>query len=199
MRWIAGPLAAAFLFAGAGFVDALATTTDLSVALTRSTEEVPATTRTAAAEAADVPVIARLTGQQASSFADLVEALRGTAERVALLEKTLANQIETTDEVRKGVARLLPRLDCTRALLADLVDASRRVPSRLRQAGSSIEELSAAQRKSLKHLRSINHKLRAFGAVADARGIEAARRPRSVSIPSSGRPRASRAGCHNGR
>lgn len=197
MRWIAAPLAAAVLFAGAGFVDALARTTDLSAALTQSTEEVPATTREAAAEAADVPTIARLTGQQAASFADLVEALQGTAERVAVLEESLGSQVQRTEDLTGGVAALLPRLGCTQVLLERLIGASRSVPTRLRDAGDSIAQLSAAQRKSLKHLRSINRKMKAFGVAADARGIEAARPPRSVSIPASDSGPRSRSRCRD--
>jgi len=184
MRWLVAPIVAAFLLATAGFVGALARTTDESAALTASTREVPKTTRAAAEDAAAVPIIARLTGRQAASFAELVKALRATTERVASLEDALRDQVAGTADLRQGVSPLLPRLDCSRMLLERLVMTSEQVPRRLREVSDSIKDLSAAQGKSLRHLRSINRKLSALGVVADARGIEAAGPPRAFEIPS---------------
>ena len=185
MRWIAAPLIAAFLFTGAGFVSSLARTTDVSAELTASTEQVPQTTRRAAANAAEVPVIARLTGRQAAAFADLVEALRATAERVEGLEKELSRQVDGTARLRIGVAGMLPILDCSQGLLKRLVRASREVPGLLREVEVSVGDLNGSQKKSLRHLRSINRKLSALGVIADARGIDPARPPRSIEIPRS--------------
>jgi hypothetical protein len=195
MRWIAAPLVAAFMFTGAGFVSSLARTTDVSAELTASTEKVPQTTRRAAADAAEVPVIARLTGRQAASFADLVEALRATGERVKGLEEELSRQVDGTARLRRGVAGMLPVLDCSERLLTRLVRASREVPGLLREVEVSVEDLNGSQKKSLRHLRSINRKLSALGAIADARGIDPAEPPPSVQIPKSALGATGRARC----
>lgn len=187
MRWICAPLAAILVFVGAGFVSALARTTYISADLAASTEEAPRDTAAAAESTADIPLLVELTGRQAESFSNLVVALRGTARRVETLAEDLEVQTSRTRRLRSSVSRLRPEIVCSADLLGALLSHSRTVPSSLTEATGLVRGISRAQKKALRHLRSINRKLTALGVVARVTGVKAPRAPEiEPAVPARG-------------
>ena len=184
MRWIAIPLSALVLFAGAGFASQLSRTTHVSAALAASAREAPITTKEAAQQTAGVPEIARLTGKQAAAFDGLVGAIRETSRRVEHLNEVLGAQSRGIPRLRDAVLRLHPHLACAERRLKVLIATSASAPSRLTDARAIVAALIGLQDRSAKHLRSINRKLAALGVVADASSVQPLDPPGDLDIGS---------------
>ena len=179
MRWIAAPLIALLVFLGSGFVSSLARTTKLSAALAASAEEAPQSTGDAARQTSGLPIAARLTGRQADAFDELVTALKTTAEQVGQLDRTLTSQSQEMVDLHTATASLRAPLGCAAKRLRALAEASATTPERLEEATRIIGSLIELQDRSVKHLRSINRKLAALGALATATDTEPLPRPTS--------------------
>jgi hypothetical protein len=188
MRWIAIPLGALVLFVGAGFASQLSRTTHVSAALAASAREAPRSTSEAARQTAGLPLIAKLTGKQATAFDGLVGAIRETSHRVQHLNAVLRAQSQGIPLLREAVLRLRPDLACAQKRLEILVRASGAAPRMLAEARTIVGSLVALQDRSAIHLRSINRKLAAFGVLADASSTQplAPPSPLGISVPHGG-------------
>lgn len=172
------------LLAVSGFSDALERSTLLSLEMAELSEEAPRETAAAARGVGSLPEIAGLTSQQASALAALADALEVSADRIRRLDGTLKRQSQGMSELRSDLRRLRPEIACVRNRLAALIEASEPVPLGLGNLRNTIEDLSRTQRRSVRHLRSINRKLAALGVIATAQGVEAPQVPdTSVDLP----------------
>lgn len=172
MRWLVAPLIAALLLGGSGFLAELQGTTEASVALAGSSNAAPRDTAQAAEEVAALPAIADLTTRQAEAFETLTDALDVSAQRVFVLTDELDRQATTIVDLVDALDALHDPLACVRRRLAALSDTAEDVPGRLRKLPPILDRLIAAQARSIRHLKSINRKLTALGAVARASGVK---------------------------
>ncbi|HWL65834.1 MAG TPA: hypothetical protein VNP73_07660 [Actinomycetota bacterium] len=186
MRWIALPLVAAAVLGWSGFLHDLDRMTQASVDLAAASEEAPRTTGEAAEEVSSLPQVARLTTQQADAFEGLGNALELSADRVIKLNESLDEQAGGIDAVVGGIRRVKALLGCVRERLVELTSASDRVPPALNDITGTLGLLEDHQRKSLRHLKSINRKLTALGVAARATDVKA---PRPPDIPAIELPR----------
>lgn len=173
MRWLIVPLLAAMTLGVSGFLNELEETTIASVELADAGRDAPATTRQAAKDVADLPAIAELTSRQADAFETLADALEISAQRVFTLNDTLDEQAGTIGDLTAGIGRLGDPLTCVEARLRRLGTLAGKVPARLRDIPPVLARLTAAQEKAIRHLRSINRKMTAFGVAAEATDVEA--------------------------
>ena len=172
MRWVVAPLVAAMLLGISGFLNELENMTEASVAMAEAGREAPATTRQAAEEVEQLPVIAELTTRQADAFETLADALEVSAQRVFSLTDSLDRQATEVNDLIESTRGLSAPLSCVERRLQRLTRLAARVPPGLRNIPPIIDVLIAAQDKSIRHLKSINRKLTALGAVARASRVE---------------------------
>ena len=172
MRWIVAPLLAALFLGTSGFLHELEEMTEASVAMAEAGEEAPAATRKAAENVEQLPLIAELTTRQAEAFATLADALQVSARRVFSLNETLDEQATAIDDLIAATRGLSEPLGCVERRLRRLTQLAAQVPPGLREIPPIVTQLIAAQEKSIRHLRSINRKLTAFGAVARASRVK---------------------------
>lgn len=182
IRWLVAPLLAAFALVSSGLLGALETTTERSAALARTSREAPKDTRVAADEVDVLPDIAAVTTQQADAFKALADALDLSAERVFALRETLGDQATGLEDAKGGLRRIRSAATCVEKRLAALASVTGTVPSQVSGVAAIIRSLVASQDKSLRHLKSINHKLTALGIAASAQGVEPPPSPK-VDIP----------------
>lgn len=182
MRWLIAPLIAVMLLGTSGFLHELEEMTEASVAMAEAGREAPAATRKAAENVEQLPVIAELTTRQAGAFATLADALEVSARRVFSLNETLDEQATAIDDLIAAIHGLSEPLGCVEERLRKLTRLARDVPPRLREIPPIIDRLIAAQEKSIRHLRSINRKLTAFGAVARASRVRVPPAPKAPDI-----------------
>jgi hypothetical protein len=186
MRWVAAPLAALFLLGSSAFLDALEKTTEQSLALADSSEEAPRTTARAAGEVETLPVIARLTKEQAAAFRALSEALRVSANRIVDLNETVGTQSDGLQDLAGAMSRAKRSARCIRARLGVLLAASRATPAALDDVAAPLATITEHQEKSIRHLKSINRKLTALGVVATASDVKAPPPPEDAPAPQPG-------------
>lgn len=172
MKHLVAPLIAAMLLSLSGFTDSLERATKISREMASLSEEAPAETAAAARGVGELPEIAELTHQQATALAALADALDVSERRIEQLGGTLDEQIDGMIRLRADLRGLSPVIACVRQRLSSLVDAAAPVPNRLGAMQDTIEGLSRAQQRSIRHMRSINRKLAALGAIATAQGVE---------------------------
>lgn len=190
MNWLIAPLSALLILSGSAYLSALEDTTQASTALAQTSEDAPRTTQDAAEGVEDLPAAADLTEQQADAFETLADALGLSAERVANLEKSLADQATSLEGLGSGLASVGSNTGCIERRLRRLADLAGLPPAVLGQVTARMRGLIEAQDKSLRHLRSINRKLTAFGVVATATDVEAPPPPPDAPPPSAnGDPR----------
>ena len=190
-RWLAAPLVAIFLFGGSAFLDALEKTTEESLALAESSEEAPKTTAEAAGQVKTLPAIAELTDQQASAFRGLSEALQVSSRRVADFNDTLRAQGEGLESLAEAMGDTDSSVDCVRDRLAALIQTTEATPLALGRVGDPLGSITDSQEKSIRHLKSINRKLKALGVVARTSGVEPPSPPGDAAPPEPGdKPRA---------
>jgi uncharacterized phage infection (PIP) family protein YhgE len=183
------PLLAALVLSVSGFLNELEETTVASVRLADAGRKAPATTQEAAENVADLPAIAELTSRQADAFETLADALEISAQRVFTLNDTLDEQAGTIGELTDGLGDLSDPLSCVEDRLRRLGILAERVPPRLRNIPPVLIRLTAAQEKAIRHLRSINRKLTAFGVAAEASDVEVPPPPDpDVVAPEPGEP-----------
>ena len=182
MRWVALPLVAATVLGWSGFLHDLDRMTQASVALARASEEAPQSTEDAAEQVESLPIVARLTTQQADAFEGLGSALEVSAGRVIKLNESLDEQASGLDAVVTGIGRVRSILGCVRRRLVALTSASRRVPGALDAIVGTMGDLERSQRKSIRHLKSINRKLTGLGVVARATNVKAPPAPDTPTI-----------------
>lgn len=185
-RLLAPPLAALVILGGSGFLHELERTSRASIAYARSSRTAPSETEAALQGVADLPASARFTRRQAEAFESLADALEVSLTRVETLGGSLDDQIATLEELRSGLGELSSPLGCIHDRLDRLVRVSTRGPTVLGDIGGEVDEISAAQVESLRHLRSINRKLAALGLVATASGVEAPPPPGGAPAPAPG-------------
>ncbi|MDQ3986777.1 MAG: hypothetical protein M3280_09805 [Actinomycetota bacterium] len=183
-RWLALPLSSALLLMGSGFLSSLEKTTEESARLAATSEEAPRETKMAAREVARLPEVADLASRQAAAFDALADALEVSAGRVEAFNSTLASQVRGLGELRGAVLDLLPPAACAGRRLGSVLRASRGTPDAVLSISSSMEDIIEAQNKSIRHLKSINRKLTALGAVATASDVEPPPLPEDVPQPS---------------
>ena len=177
MKWIALPLIAAAILGWSGFLDRLEATTIESARLAAASEEAPQSTGRAAEEVESLPSIARLTGQQAQAFQALADALRVSAGRVFRLNDSLDAQADQVGDIESGIRAIRHTLGCVSDRLRGLLAVSDRVPGRVEAIRTILEDVERTQRRSIRHLKSINRKLTALGVVARATRVKAPRAP----------------------
>lgn len=183
MKHLIAPLAATLLLAVSGFADSLERATELSVEMASQSQEAPEETAAAARGVGSLPEIAVLTSQQAAALAALADALDVSAERIARLGTSLEQQMDGLTALREGLMDLTPAIRCVKARLARLIEGSGPVPQEIIALRATISDLSQAQRRSVKHLKSINRKLAALGVIATAQGVQAPELPGDPSTP----------------
>jgi chromosome segregation ATPase len=186
IRWIAAPLAGLMLFGGSAFLDALEKTTEESLALAEASEEAPETTAEAAGEVETLPAVAHLTEEQASAFRALADALEVSARRVAGFNEQLRTQSDGLGSLAGAMEKLDGSVKCIRTRLDSLLAASEATPPALEGVSDPLTFITAAQNKSIRHLKSINRKLAALGVVAVASGVEAPPPPDDAPPPEPG-------------
>lgn len=185
MRWIVAPLVAALLLGASGFLHELEAMTEASVAMAEAGKEAPATTRQAAEEVEQLPVIAELTTRQADAFETLADALEVSAQRVFSLTDSLDQQASAIGDLTAATRGLSEPLSCVERRLGRLTRLAARVPPGLRNIPPIIDVLIAAQDKSIRHLVSINRKLTALGVVARASNVKVPPVPETPSSETS--------------
>jgi hypothetical protein len=178
MKWILLPLLAATALGWSGFLDRLDATTIESARLARASEEAPESTAQAAEETAALPSIARLTGRQADAFRALADALGISAGRVFRLNDSLGTQAERIGGIAGGIGKIRRTLGCVSGRLRALLATSQRVPGAVTSIRTILADVERTQVRSIRHLRSINRKLTALGAVARATDVKAPPPPR---------------------
>lgn len=184
MKHLIAPLIATMLLALSGFSDSLERATGISKEMAALSEDAPAETAAAARGVGSLPEIATLTTQQATALEALADALDLSEQRIAQLGRTLDRQIEGMIELQADLKGLGPAVACVRERLSLLVDAAAPVPDSLGAMRVTIEDLSRAQQRSIRHMRSINRKLAALGVIATAQGVEAPEMPEtSTTLP----------------
>jgi len=188
VRWIALPLAALSVLGWSGFLDRLEAMTRSSAALARASEEAPRTTEEAAEEVTTLPAVARLTTRQADAFTALSAALDVSAERVFSLNDSLDAQSSGIQEIVTGITDIEEVLDCVGDRLNDLIHVSRRVPESVSGIARVLGDVEQTQRKSIRHLKSINRKLTALGVAAEATDVRAPAAPEipTIDLPEQG-------------
>lgn len=172
MRWIAAPLIAVMFLGASGFLHSLEDATEASLEMARGSEEAPATTAEAARGVGPLPEVAALTAQQASALTALADALDGSAERITGLNGRLEDQAASLAMLEAHLRDIGPLIGCVGERLNALIAASDGVPSSIEALAATITDLMDAQRKSIRHMKSINRKLAALGVVATASGVE---------------------------
>ncbi|MEA2432619.1 MAG: hypothetical protein QOG54_76 [Actinomycetota bacterium] len=172
MRWLIAPLIAGFLFVTSGFLGSLESTTENSKELAAASEEAPGTTAEAANRVAPLPTLANLTTQQAAAFKELSDALDVSARRVFALNDALGRQATALDDLKGDLSALGDSVGCVSARLSDLNDTADRVAPAVNELTVILRSLVAAQDKAIRHLKSINRKLAALGAIATATDVE---------------------------
>lgn len=177
MKWIALPILAAVALGWSGFLDRLEATTIASQRLAQTSEEAPDTTRTAAEEVGSLPDVADLTTIQADTFKTLGDALQVSAERVSRLNDALGQQEAAIDEIVQGIGSVEDALGCVGSRLRSLLASAERVPGRVGDITATLDEVERIQRKSIRHLKSINRKLTALGVAAEATDVKPPPRP----------------------
>ena len=176
-RWIAMPLVALFALTMSGFLSQLERTTEASAALARSSKSAPRTTGAAAAEVEDLPQLAELTTQQANAFGALADALDLSAARVEDFNGLLEGQEGDLADMAAAMSQLAEPLDCIDETLADLLASSSATPRIVRAITSTLGGITESQNKAIRHLKSLNRKLAALGALATATDVDAPRGP----------------------
>ena len=182
-RWLALPISAAVLLMGSGFLSSLESTTEESARLAATSEEAPGETRAAAGEVARLPDVADLTSRQADAFRALADALEISAGRVEDFNSTLASQAGGLRDLRATILGLISPALCVERRLDSLLGATRSTPGAIGSISSSMNDIIDAQNKSIRHLKSINRKLTALGAVATASDVEPPPPPGDVPGP----------------
>ena len=172
MKWVVAPLVAALFLGTSGFLHELEEITEASVAMAEAGREAPAATREAAENVDQLPMIAELTKRQAEAFSTLADALQVSAQRIFSLNETLAEQASAIDDLLAATRGLSEPLGCVERRLRKLTRLTVQVAPRLQRIPPIVTQLIAAQDKSIRHLRSINRKLTAFGAVARASRVK---------------------------
>jgi hypothetical protein len=185
---VAAPLVGLMLFGGSAFLDALEKTTEESLALAEASEEAPRITAEAAGEVDTLPAVAQLTEQQASAFRGLSEALKVSARRIASFNDTLRAQSDGLENLAGAMERLDGSVKCIRTRLNVLLGASEATPPALDEVSDPLVTITAAQNKSIRHLKSINRKLAALGIAAAASGVEVPPPPDDAPAPQPGGP-----------
>jgi len=180
-RWIALPLVALSMLGGSGFMDRLEAFTRASAELAKASESAPRTTEEAAEGVTALPSVARLTTQQATAFKALSAALEVSAQRVSTLNESLDEQSTGIEEIVDGIEGIEGVLDCVGERLTGLTSVSERVPGAVTAVTRILGTVERTQRKSLRHLKSINRKLTALGVAAEATNVPT---PPSPEIPS---------------
>lgn len=180
MRWLVLPLVAVTALGWSGFLNRLEATTEASTELAVASEEAPRDTEQAAENVAPLPAVARLTTRQAEAFTALGDALQLSGERVLKLNDTLDAQATRVGGIVTGIEDIEGALGCVGERLRALLGVSRRVPPQIGAIRSILSEVKATQRRSIRHLKSINRKLTALGAVARATDVKA---PPAPAIP----------------
>jgi septal ring factor EnvC (AmiA/AmiB activator) len=184
MKWLVGPVVAAVVFAASAFASALEDTTRGSARLARSSAEAPRQTRSAAQEVDSLPAIEQLTARQAGTFEELSDALEVSADRAASLNDSVAGQLSSLEALRHILGQSASSLECVGRRLERMNSAAGKTPAALDAASGSLNRVLLAQTKSLRHLRSINHKLAALGAVAAVSGTKPPAPPPPAEAPS---------------
>lgn len=182
-RWIVLPLVSGLLLGGSAFLDALERTTIASAELAHASEDAPASTRAAVEEVESLPAIAVLTGRQADAFAALADALEISAARVVDLNASLSSQVEGLRDLHDSIEDLDPAVACLRGRIERLNAASSGGPAAIEQISATLRRVDDSQKKSLRHLRSINRKLTALGVLAAVTGVEPPPRPGEAPRP----------------
>ena len=182
MRWLVLPLVAATVLGWSGFLNRLEATTVASTALAEASEEAPRDTQAAAENVAPLPAVARLTTRQADAFKALGDALQLSAERVFSLNDTLDQQASDIGGIVTGIEDIEGALGCVGGRLRALLAVSRRVPPEVGAIRSILSRVEVTQRRSIRHLKSINRKLTALGIVARATDVKAPRAPDAPNI-----------------
>ena len=172
MKWILAPLVAGFVLVSSAWLHELEQTTLTAAQLAEASRSAPRTTESAAEEVSTLPAVARLTHRQAVSFEALADALASSAERVRSLNDSIAGQVSSLGELRRALGGFDEFVSCAHRRLEALTSAADRVPQRLGSITTLLRRLSAAQLKSIRHLRSINRKLALLGVTADATDVE---------------------------
>jgi hypothetical protein len=172
MKWIVAPLIAALFLAGSGFMSSLERTTEASILLAESSEEAPARTAEAAEDVGSLPQVADLTRQQAETFEILADALETSAQRVDDLNSTIAEQLDGLAALVGDIDALDPSVACVSRRLDALIAASADGPRLIGRISAVLDVVNGSQRRSIRHLKSINQKLAALGLLADATGVE---------------------------
>ena len=172
MKWIVAPLIAALFLAGSGFMSSLERTTEASIRLADSSEEAPERTAEAAEDVGSLPQVANLTRQQADAFEILADALETSAGRVEDLNSTVAEQLDGLAALVGDIDALDPSVACVGRRLDALIAASSDGPRLIGQISGVLDTVNGSQKRSIRHLKSINRKLTALGLLADATGVE---------------------------
>ena len=182
MRWLVLPLIAATALGWSGFLNRLEATTVASTALAEASAEAPRDTEAAAENVAPLPAVARLTTRQAEAFKALGDALQLSAERVFTLNDTLDQQASGIGGIVTGIEDIEGALGCVGERLRALLSVSRRVPPEVGAIRSVLSRVEVTQRRSIRHLKSINRKLTALGVVARATDVKAPPAPDTPTI-----------------
>lgn len=188
MKWIVAPLIAALFFAGSGFMSSLERTTEASIRLADSSKEAPERTAEAAEDVGSLPQVANLTRQQADAFEILADALETSAGRVEDLNSTVAEQLDGLAALVGDIDALDPSVACVGRRLDALIAASSDGPRLIGQISGVLEVVNGSQKRSIRHLKSINRKLTALGLLADATGVESPPAPGEPPALSIGSP-----------
>lgn len=182
MKWLAFPLVALSLLGWSGFMNRLEATTVASTALAEASETAPQDTREAAANVAPLPEVAKLTTRQADAFKALGDALQLSAQRVFRLNDTLDTQATQITGIVTGIGDIEAALGCVGGRLRGLLGVSRKVPPKVDAIRGILSSVEATQRRSIRHLKSINRKLTALGVVARASDVKTPPAPEVPTI-----------------
>ena len=182
MRWTVLPLIAAVILGWSGFLDRLDATTVASAELARASEEAPRATGAAAEEVESLPDIAHLTTRQADAFDILGDALQLSGQRVIKLNDSLGGQAAGIGDIVTGTKQIERVLGCVGRRLEHLLGAARAVPHEVDEIARIIRKVESIQRKSIRHMKSINRKLTALGVAAEASRVKPPPRPDIPSI-----------------
>jgi hypothetical protein len=190
MRWLIAPLVGALALSVSGFLGTLESTTERSAQLAAASDAAPRTTAAAAERVGTLPLLADLTSQQAAAFKELSAALDISAERVFALNEALGRQALAVGGLEEDLLALDGSVRCVSRRLDRLNGAAAGVPPAIEGITRILSSLVSSQEKSLRHLRSINRKLTALGAVATATDVQAPPPPPEPDFeaPVGGRP-----------
>jgi hypothetical protein len=187
VKWIALPLVAALAMTTSGFLNALERMTEESVLLARSSKDAPRSSLEAAEEVSDLPLLAELTGRQATAFKELADALAVSGRRVRFFAGSIREQVQGVSDVATAIDGMRSEISCVEEKLSALVAAGESGPPILTDMQAILRSAVGTQERSIRRLKSINRKLTALGVVATATGVQAPPPPGDAPAPKPGR------------